>query len=96
MALVTLDEARRHLQLTETDMADADRSADVASKAEQASEIVVDYIERPEHGWADADAPFVVKAAVLLVLTALFEQRDEAITDPVRSLLRRYRDPALA
>lgn len=96
-ALVTIEEARRHLKLTTSNMADADVAADVADKAEAATDIVIDYIKQPDHEWTDADAPALIKAAVLLVLGDLFDNREAAtISDPVKNLLHRYRDPALA
>lgn len=96
-ALVTTEEARRHLHLTSTDWADADTVADVTAKAEAATEMVVDYIKQPDHVWTDADAPFLIKAAILLVLGDLFENRETAtISDAVKNILHRYRDPALA
>lgn len=97
-ALVTEDEARRHLRLTESNMDDADMAADVVMKTEAATEIVIDYIKRPDHEWTDADAPFLIKAAIMLVLGALFDNREggDPISEAVKSLLHRYRDPALA
>jgi hypothetical protein len=96
-ALATLEEARRHLKLTTSNMADADVAADVADKLEAATEIVIDYIKQPDHEWTDSDVPYVIKAAVLLTLGELFDNRETAtITDPVKNLLHRYRDPALA
>lgn len=94
-ALVTTDEVRRHLKLTATDMADADLAADVATKAEGATEIVIDYIKRPDHEWDSSDAPALVKAAILLVAEDLFNGGGGLI-DPVKNILHRYRDPALA
>jgi hypothetical protein len=96
-ALVTADEARRHLNLTESDM-DADKTADITAKAQAATDIVIDYIKRPDHGWDDATVPPLLKIAVLLVLGALADDREGGapLSDAVKSLLHRYRDPALA
>ncbi len=97
MALVTLEEARRNLWLTETDMADTDIAAEVAALTERASAIIVDYLKNPDHGWTDATAPEDVKAAVLLALTVLYGDRAEnPLTEAVRAVLHRRRDPALA
>lgn len=97
-ALVTLEEARRHLRLTPSNMADADIAADVADKSEAATDIVIGYIKQPDHEWTDADAPFRIKASILLVLGALMDNREggDPISDAVKSLLWRDRDPALA
>lgn len=95
-ALVTIEQARRHLRLTVDDM-DTDTAADVATKSETASEIVIDYIKRPAHGWTADTVPGVVRAAILLTLAALFEDRETAtVSEPVKNLLHRFRDPALA
>lgn len=81
VALVTLQQAKRHLRVLHDDEND-----DLNDKIQQASEIVLDYIQRPELTWTDAsngtpsDAPFRVQAAVLLVLGGLWENRgDEEI-----------------
>jgi hypothetical protein len=97
-ALVTVDEARRHLRLTASNMEDADVAADVASKAQAATEIVIDYLKRPDHGWTEETTPFMVKSAILLVLGALFDDREggDPLSDAVKSLLWRSRDPTLA
>jgi hypothetical protein len=97
-ALITLEEARTHLRLTEDEFEDADIAATVTFQAEAASDIVIDYLKRPDHEWTEADAPALVKAAILLVLGALFDNREggDPISDAVKSLLWRYRDPALA
>jgi hypothetical protein len=97
-ALVTTEEARTHLRLTEGDMGDADTAVTVTLYAEAATEIVIDYIKRPDHGWTDEDAPFLIKAAILLVTGALFDNREggDPLSDAVKSLVQRYRDPALA
>ena len=97
-ALVTIDQARRHLRLTESDMEDADVATDVADKAEEATDIVIDYIKQPDHEWTTETVPWRVKAAILLVLGAIFHDREggDPISDAVKSLLHRMRDPALA
>lgn len=97
-ALVTAEEARIHLRLTDSDIGDADIAATVDLQREAATEIVIDYIKRPDHGWTDEDVPFLVKAAILLTLGAIFDNREggDPLSEAVKSLLRRYRDPALA
>jgi hypothetical protein len=92
-ALVTLAEAKAHLRVLAND-----QDTDITMKALAASDIVIDYIKRPAHGWTDTTAPALVKAAILLVLGALFEDREggDPISDAVKSLLHRYRDPAYA
>lgn len=97
--LISTDAARRHLRLSASDMTVADTAADVADKAKDATGIIIDYLKRPDHGWTVETVPFPVKAAILLVLTALFEDREgqqDPISDAVKSLLARLRDPAVA
>lgn len=93
-ALVTLDEVKQRLRL---DFDDED--SDVTAMAEEATDIVVGYIKQPDHEWTDETAPLRIKAAILLVVGRLYEDREgkEAVlTDAVRALLHRDRDPALA
>lgn len=96
-SLITTDEARRQLRLTEGDLTIADTAAAVAEKSVQATDAIIDYIERPDHGWTAETVPPVVKAAVLLMLSQLYDDAMNAtITDAIKNLLRRYRKPALA
>lgn len=104
--LVTLDQALRHLRLgtddggSDEDHPDAD---EVELKAEHASEIVRDYCTHEDKGdWTDEDVPASVQAAVLVVLSDLWEHRagssseDVFLSVAVKSLLTKYRDPTLA
>ena len=94
MILCTLDEAKTHLRVV-----DPASDADVMLKLLQASAIVVDYLKKPEdHGWDEFTAPQPVKAATLLVLSELYDQREgkDGIPLAARVLLERFRDPALA
>lgn len=102
VGLVTLAQAKRHLRIFHDDEDD-----EVTDKIKQASDIVIDYIQRPELVWTDAlsgsqqesDAPFRVQAAVLLVLSGLWEHRgdedaefgqaDGYLTKPVTAILHR-------
>lgn len=95
--LITTDEARRQLRLTEADLENADRAADVADKAAQASAIIVDYIEATDNEWTAEDVPLVIKAAILLMLTQLFDDPANAtVSKPIKNLLRRTRPVPLA
>lgn len=101
--LFTLAQARAHLGVLNTL-----RDTDIASKISQASEIVLDYITVSSDDWildsttspVTHDVPPLIEAAALLVLSELFENREASTVDvlsgPVRSLLQRYHDPALA
>jgi hypothetical protein len=92
-ALVSLLEAKDHLRVT-----DDDSDSDIASKVLTATDIVIDYIERPAHGWTEETVPWRVKGAILLVLGALFHDREggDPLSDGVIRLLWRLRDPVIA
>lgn len=73
-------------------------------KMVQAEDIIVGYLKRADSGWSPSTIPPRIKAAMLIVLSALWDDR-EAEEDagdylkedgPVARLLRRDRDPALA
>lgn len=72
-----------------------------------ASAIVLDYLKRDAGEWQDSaqepeSVPSVVEAATLIVAGALYENRDgagnaaEPLSQTVKDLLHRYRDPAMA
>lgn len=101
MAVITLAQAKARLRI---DLDEGDE--DYELMLEQASAIVVDYLKLPvgtydlayqdESGWEDAPEP--VKAAVCLVFGNLDKNRageEDPLTPAVRSLLHRYRDPAI-
>lgn len=100
-ALITLDTAKAHLGVTTTD-----DDALITDKAAQASAIVVDYLTARGTidgiDWTEATVPGPVKAAILVMLTHLYEHRgddmipDEAVWKAIERLLVRSRDPALA
>lgn len=104
MALVTLDQAKRHLRVWHDDEDD-----DVLEKADHASAIVVNYLNRDDLTWTDADngsppvksdAPFEVQAAVLMVLDILWDvrnggdieygQADGYLSKPITAILHRW------
>lgn len=93
-ALVTLDEVKARLRI---DFDDDD--TDAQAMAEQATDIVIGYIKKPDHSWTTENAPARIKAAILLVIGRLYDDRDgqeEVLTDAVKRLVHRDRDPALA
>lgn len=81
------------------------RKPDVEWKMAQATEIVIDYLKKPDHEWTVADVPGQVSAAIILVIRALFDGEEAELLSglakgdtatPVVALLMRLRDPALA
>lgn len=107
-ALVTVEQASDHLRLNlvsddgsppsysqELD----DRYNDLVLKMDAATAIVIDYIKMPDNEWTAQDAPSNLQAAILLVLSGLYDGRDtgtEVLSPSVKALLHRLRDPALA
>lgn len=91
-ALVSLAEAQ-----TELRQPGAAFAIDIGKKANMASDIVIDYIKRPDHNWTEETVPLVVKAAILAVLQILYDEPNgDPLNANVRRLLHRFRDPALA
>ena len=102
MALIGLDEAKSHLQM-DHDLDDDE----IERKLSEAQEIVLDYLKLPSDSYTDTagdpvNVPPVVISAVKLVLGALYENREGNLDGPqplsqaVKDLLHRLRDPAMA
>lgn len=111
--IVSMQQASDHLRLGlefggSPETADDDMtSRDLALKVAEAEAIVLDYLKVPEDGsplWEPSERALpVIQAAIKLVLSALWDDREGAgegdylaENGPVARLLRRYRDPALA
>lgn len=95
--IVDLETAKRNLHVV-----DDDDDENLMLLLETASEIVVDFLKL-EPGTYDIDAspriepPKAVTIATLLVLENLYDRpTEDPLTDAVRSVLHRRRDPALA
>jgi Phage gp6-like head-tail connector protein len=101
MPLVTLDQAKQHLRV---ELERLDLDADIAEKLKQAEAGVIDYLKKDAAalGALPAEKQDIIRAAILLWLGALFENREgdadapAPLSNAVRDLLRRLRDPALA
>lgn len=96
--LITLAQAKAQLQMLD---GEDDRDSQILLKMEEASDIVVGYLKNPTHGWTDRTVPARVRASILLVLSHLWHHRGDddggdPISDAVKSLLMRDRDPAIA
>jgi hypothetical protein len=98
--LVTLDDAKRHLRITDTD-----HDGDIGAKLDEANETIYNYLKsRADDTWTDATAPREVTAAIKLYLGHLYEHRgdefgdenDDRVWNAIGNVLRRLRDPALA
>jgi hypothetical protein len=110
MMLVTLEQAKQHLRIDHDD-----EDNDLILKIHAASGAVVNYLKSGADIFLDSNGepvydssdepigmPFVVKAAVLLILGFLYKDRDENAGDayeqgflpkPVTALLYPLRDP---
>ena len=95
--IVDLETAKQHLHVI--DDADDDN---IFRKLEEASAIVLDYLKLDDDAYAIDASPYVeppkmVRVAVLLVLENLYDRPEEdPLSNAVRSILHRKRDPALA
>lgn len=77
---------------------------DLQLKIAQAEDIIIGYLKTNNTGWDQDTIPPRIKAAMLMVLSALWDDREgeEDAGDylkedgPIARLLRRDRDPALA
>lgn len=99
---LTLAEADDHLRLDLLESGD-EREDDLQAKIDQAEQIVLDYLKVDGAEWSGDTLPRPIRAAMLLTLSALWEDRegtgdgdylrpDGAVT----RLLHRFRDPAMA
>jgi hypothetical protein len=100
MSIVTAQQVKEHLQMDH----DLDDSK-IAEIAQDASELMLNFLKKPFDHWQDtagepAGVPGAVKAATLKLATALYENRDgsgtPALSQDVKDMVHRYRDPALA
>lgn len=107
--LITMKDAREHLRM-DHDLDDVQ----INQKRIQASAIVLDYLKKDvsdtAFDWVDENGdpdperlPYQAAAATLLVLGALYENRDgdvwrspQHLSQSVIDLLARLRDPAMA
>lgn len=90
--LVTVAEAKTYMRILGDSF-----DAEIALKLPQAQSIVIDYIERPDHGWTALTVPDLIRAAIYEVAKGMMGDGDgEPLGATVKNLLRRYRDPALA
>lgn len=100
--LVTLETAKTHLRITDTD-----HDVDVQQKVTAASATIRDYLkDRNDATWTPTTVPPFIASAVLVLLGHLYENRgdelgpgsahDDRVWEAIANLCRRSRDPALA
>lgn len=110
-ALVTIEQVDMalRLDLVKTGSPETyvdERIPDVEMKIEEATDIALNYIKKPLDHWTMGDVPKGVQAAILLIITSLFDDFQQAemlkglsggdLNNPIVALLYRHRDPALA
>jgi hypothetical protein len=104
--LVTIEEAKGHLRANGVPI---DVQADIQSKLDQATAIILDYLNTTAHWraitatWTEQTLPAPVHAAILLQVADLFAwrgdaraERDDELAPGVAGILRRMRDPVIA
>ncbi len=100
MPIVTFEQVKAHLNMDH----DAD-DVKIAEIAVEASETMLDYLKKPLDHWQDTNGdpvgvPGAVKAATLKIAAALYENRDgsgtAALSQDVKDMVHRHRDPAFA
>lgn len=102
MALITIEEALDQLRIVRADPDsgpdDTPDLIDIARKMDEASDIVLDWVTDDDKSyWTEDTAPGRVKAAVKLVLGALYDgEPDDPLSPAVKNILRRLRRPTLA
>lgn len=90
--LITLAQAKADLRILSND-----QDADISLKIAAASEMVLEYANQSDPDWTEATAPALFKVAVLLTVRDLFTSEDSTgLTDGVKNILHRWRDPVLS
>jgi hypothetical protein len=74
----------------------AHESADLDAIAEEATDIVIGYIKKPDHEWTTETVPARIRTAIIMVAKALYDDEEQVLSDNAKMLLHRDRDPALA
>jgi len=103
-AYISEEDAAAHLNLDLSMEGIDDRIMELKGKIVGAEAIVIDYLKYQGTAWTAETVPAVVRASTLLVLGALWDDREGAGTlatlmgpgGTVALLLARSRDPALA
>lgn len=104
-SLVTLTEIKDHLYIQS---ADTTHDNDLSLKIEIVSDIIMDFLKltEPPDEWYDDESPPVltipgrVRGVALLGVAEMYEHREasmnDVLSDKIKDILRRTRDPALA
>lgn len=98
-ALVTLEDInfRLRLDLQHDGEAFTDpRVSDFEKLMADATAIVLDYCKKDDDEWDLETVPGTVSSAITLVVRNLYDEEEEPISEAVKALLHRHRDPSLA
>lgn len=91
-SLITMEEAKDALRVL-----DNDHDSDIELRMHAASEMVLQYANQSDPAWTDETAPYLIKAAIILTLQDLFSSEEPTgLTEGVKNILHRWRDPVLA
>lgn len=89
--LVDLPTVRDRLRIDATD-----DQVDVERIIAEATDIVIGYLKIETPVWSIATVPERIRTAILLVCRAIYDGEDAVISQAVKDVLHRDRDPALA
>lgn len=99
--LITLEAAKRRQRIFHDD-----EDADLEAMIEQASDIILNYINQPETEWTDQTAPPLIQAAVLYQVGLMWADRGDSepiyaaadgyLDRRITSILHRYRKPVMS
>jgi hypothetical protein len=99
--LVTFDEAKTWLRVTDTD-----HDAEIETTREAANDLIYGYLkDRADETWTPTTVPAEIRHAILMLVAYYYERRGDDLEDPdrdtaiwaaVENVVKRRRDPALA
>ena len=97
--LISEATAKSYLRLSDEEATEVELTLEMFCV--QATDIVIDYLKKPDHDWTVDDVPPHIRAAILHVLKRLYDDRGAELEggplpDHIKALLERDRDPALA
>jgi hypothetical protein len=100
--LITLDQAKAHMQIEHEEQDDQ-----IEEAIQDASAILLNYLKKDETEWQDSNGepdsvPYEIRAAVKIMTASLMENREgndqgpDPLSQTVVNLVHRHRDPAMS